>query len=888
MSTGVDGWAKAYGDVLAAWVGGVARHARLVTGAGAVLTLAALIFFVDTIGINTSTSDMLSDELAFRRHANEIDRAFPQTDGTLAVVIDGQTADIADDAALVLGAELRKRPALFKDVYDLKGDPFFRQNGLLYLDVDELSELADRLAEAQPFLSALWRDSSLRGLFRMLGLGIDEALKPGGADAFDLSSTLNAMAEVAEAQNHKRFQQLSWTRLMGGINDTAAADRRRFIVVKPARDQTSLQPGTQAIQAIRQLAGDLGLTPERGLTVRLTGSAALDEEELESVAEGMGLAAVISLVLVLGLLFVGLRSLRLVLANLGTLIAGLILTAAFAALAIGTLNLISVAFAVLFIGLSVDFGIHFALCYREKIWRGYDQHTALAEAARVVGGSLTLCALSAAIAFFAFLPTDYVGLAELGLIAGSGMFIALFANLTLLPALIAMTPLGEGGREAQLILPAAGARAGTAIRRHARAICWVALVLGVAAAAVAPRAEFDFDPLNLKDPNTESVATLFDLMSDGSRNHHTIEVLSADQAAAEALKARLGKIELVDKAVTLASYVPKSQEEKLDIIGDMALFIAPALALAAPAVPLNAQARLDAWAALRTKLQALSERSDAAGAASARRLLAAVSSVVGGDRAATALLDLENRLLAGLPGRLDALNQSLRAEAVTISSLPQQLQARNVAADGRALIEVYPREALSERAAVGRFVDAVRAVAPNAVGSPVVILEAGRTVLRAFAEAGALAVIFIVVLLAFVMRRVRDVAMVFAPLLLAGIWTAAAAALLGVAFNLANVIVLPLLFGLGVAGAIHLVARSRESDGVGEALRTSTPRAVLFSALTTIGSFGSIYLSSHPGTASMGLLLSLAITLTLISTLVFLPALLVVCGLGDKSEETQF
>ncbi|MDD9878090.1 MAG: MMPL family transporter [Magnetovibrio sp.] len=872
-----DRFTTMYRDALAGWVGWVVGRARGVAAFAALLTVVAAAYFVANIEINTSTTDMLSKELPFRQHAQAIDDAFPQTDNTLVVVIDGQTADIADDAALALGQALRQQSKLFTDVYDLKGEAFFRRNGLLYLGLDELNDLGDRLADAQPFLSTLWRDSSLRGFFGMLGQALDHSRESGADNPLKLAAALDAIADVAEAQAAGRFHLFSWTRLMGGGEDTPA-DRRRFIVVKPVLDFASLQPASGAIDTVRRLAMELGLTKERGLRVRLTGSAALDEEELASVETGMGLAAVISLVLVLGLLTIGLRSSVLVVANLLTLISGLICTAAFAILAIGALNLISVAFAVLFIGLSVDFGIHFALRYQEAGRQGYPRDAALREAAGAVGGALTLCAVSAAMAFYAFLPTEYVGLAELGLIAGTGMFIAFAANLTLLPALIALAPNAAARpaapRRAREATP--GARVAALVIGRPRTICAAAALFGIAALIVAPRVQFDFDPLNLKDPNTESVATLLDLVRDGSRHQYKIEVLASDLDAATGLAARLDALDLVDKAITICDFVPADQDEKLEIIADLALFVAPSLARWSGTEALGPGDREAAWKALAPKLEQAGNAGDDALRRAAGRVRTSVSALLDGGGAEVGLLTLENRLLTGLPGRLDALNQSLGAAPVRFETLPAALVRRNVAADGRAMVEVYPKNDLSERAELRRFVAAVREVAPNAAGSPVVILEAGRTVLGAFAEACAIAVIGIVILLALVLRRARDVAFVFAPLLLAALWTIAAAAALGVAFNLANVIVLPLLFGLGVAGGIHLVSRARATEGAHETMRTSTPRAVLFSALTTIGSFGSISLSGHPGTASMGVLLTLAITMTLFATLIFLPALLAV------------
>ena len=424
-------------------------------------------YYVATnIRINTDTADMLSSELPFRRQSQAVSEAFPQFSDTILIVIDGETPDLAEDTAAALTARLRERPDLFGEVYDLLGEPFMRRNGLLYLDVDELFDVSDRLAEAQPFLGTLWRDPSLRGLFRMLELVIDETLKEDGSVPIEIGTALDAMAAVVGAQAAGRFGTLSWQDLMTG-DAGGKSENRRFIVIQPTLDFGSLQPAAAALGAVRDLARDMQLDDAHGVRVRLTGSAALAHEELQSVEEGMGLAAILSLTLVVGLLLVGLRSPRLAAATLATLVMGLIWTAGFATLALGQLNLISVAFAVLFIGLSVDFGIHFGLRYKEGIDRGAGHAAALREAAAGVGGALMLCAVTAAIGFYSFLPTAYVGLAELGLIAGTGMFIALFANTTVLPALLTLAPVSPSANGAGRDRPAT---VQPFIQRHARPI----------------------------------------------------------------------------------------------------------------------------------------------------------------------------------------------------------------------------------------------------------------------------------------------------------------------------------------------------------------------------------------------------------------------------------
>ncbi len=876
--------------LLAGWVRLVHGSARAVLALALLLTAGAAQLTITRIGINTNTTDMLFEELPFRRYDRALSQAFPQFSDNLIVVVEAATPDLADDGARRLAAALAARPALFDEVFYPDGAPFFRRNGLLYLEPGELAALGDRLAEVQPLLAALAADPSLRGLADVLG----QALNEGGANvAAALGRALDSFSETAEALAAERnggapAWPVSWQALLSG-EVPEPADKRRFITVKPVLDFASLEPAAEAISALRALAAELGLTAARGLRVRLTGSAVMFQDELHSLRDGMGLVGLISVVLVVGLLVLGLRSARLVAATLVTLIAGLIWTAGFATLAIGELNLISVAFAVLFIGLSVDFGIHFSLRYREAVEAGAGggpggdlgagggvgagPEAALVEAVRGVGGALTLCAVAAAIGFFAFLPTAYRGVSELGLIAGAGMFIALFANLTVLPAVLSLAPLEPRGRAPRAPL-------GDALQRLARPrprrVIGGALALGLAAAALLPFARFDDDPLNLRDPAAESMTTLFELFDDPRVTPYAAAVLAPSPAAGAALAARLEALPEVASARAISDLVPADQDDKLAMIDEMAVFLGPLFlgplfqGARAPPAPGPEERR----AALDGLREALGE-TEGASAPAARRLADALDRLAedGGGWSPAALLELEGLWLGGLPGRLEALGAALEADRVTLEDLPAALRARYLAADGRARVEVLPAEDLRVPAARARFVDAVRAIAPEVTGAPVTLTEAGRAVIQAFGEAAAYALILIVVLLLVVLRSAWDSLMVLAPLVLAALLTVGATVALDIPFNFANVIVLPLLFGLGVASGIHMVIRARAAGAAG-LLSTSTPRAVLFSALTTIGSFGALALSSHRGTASMGILLTIAITLTMSCTLIVLPALL--------------
>ncbi|KAA5606643.1 MMPL family transporter [Roseospira marina] len=863
---------------LAAWVDTARRYRWGVLALVALLTALSLWAVTTRIGVSTDTSTMLDPDLPFQQQNRAMKDAFPQLGGELVIVIDAATATQADQAAARLTEALAQRDGLFAFVSDLAGDPFFRRNGLLFLSLDEVYALSDTLAEAQPFLGTLWRDPSLRGLADLMGDAADQ-ITAGGLDgvALPLGPVLDRMAAVTTAQSEgDTAARLDWRALIQGDAGGVAA-ARHLILAKPKRSFGSLTPAGDAMRAIRATAQDLGLTPENGVRVRLTGSAAMESEELGSVQTGMDVAGAITFVAVVSLLVLGLRSPRLILATVVTLIVGLCWTAGLAALAVGTLNMISVAFAVLFIGLSVDFGIHFGLRYKEERDRNpgptpADNRAALRAAARGVGPGLALCAVAAAIAFLSFLPTDYRGLAQLGLISGMGMIVAFIANLTVPPALLGQWPV-RPARNAGTGGDPAGRWAGRlegALRRHARTVALVALALGIGAVALAPGARFDFDPLNLRDRGTESVATLFDLLKDPRVTPYTMDILADDLDAADALADRVAALPEVSSAITARDLVPADQDEKLMVIQDMALFLGPALAQEPRPAP-DAAERRQARDALTTALARIAAASEAdpVTQAAAGRLTNALNQLE-----PDTLARVAEALTGDLPPMLTRLRETLAAGPVTLDDLPEALRGRYLAADGRARVEVRPARDPRDPGQLAQFVDAVRAEVPTATGSPVLIRESGRTVMRAFAEAAGLALVGITLVLAVTLRRLRDILLVYAPLTLAALLTVATAALFDLPFNFANVIVLPLLFGLGVASAIHLVHRERAEADVSHAMTSSTPRAVVFSALTTIGSFGSIAASSHPGTASMGVLLTIAIGLTLVCTLGVLPALL--------------
>ena len=650
------------------------------------------------------------------------------------------------------------------------------------------------------------------------------------------------------------------------------------MLAQPSLDNASFARGRPSLSVVENAIATLRTEPAgQGVTARITGDMALRQTELDTVAGSAGIASVLSFLLVSVVLIAGMRSGRLIGAVMGTLVAGLLLAAAVATLSVGQLNLISVTCAVMFFGLGDDFGSHLSLRYQEELRRGLSPVAAVVAASVGVGPALTLSTLCAAIGFMSFVPTDYLGLAEFGIISGLGMFVALAISLTLLPALIVLLKPGPGAAAMQT------EDRGFAVwvERHSRRILIVSGIAAIGSLLALPLVRLDVNPLNLQDETAEAVRTYRDLASRPETSPYSINILAPNLDAARSMVPTLQGLPEVGGVRTLASYVPDDQDAKLAIIGDMALLLGPSLYT--PSNAISAERRRAAGRPCRYARRAGPGDGQGDGKAQAeiRRLDNALERIPADDPAKLAALD--DALTASLPGLLDRLRDGLEVEQpVTVGDIPDSLRREWIASDGRARIEVQPERDISNSRDMQAFAEPIMAVAPTATGAPVTVTEASKVVMGSFREATLLTIGLIAVLLLVIQRSVVSVLLILAPLMLGALYTLAASALLGIPFNFANVIVIPLLFGLGVASSIHMVDRglalARDLPpgrrfGI-DLMLTSTPRAVLVSTLTTATAFATLSLSHHRGLSSMGILLAIAILFTLICSLIVLPSLM--------------
>lgn len=841
------------------------HHPWPVIVAAILMTLAGGYVTATRFAITTETDQLIASRSQWILDKEAYEEAFPQTVRPILAVIDGETPELAEAAAAKLAAALSSHPGpATKSAWRPDGGPFFDRNGLTLLPMDQLKATLAQLEQQGPVLQALSGDPTLRGLTRLIQLGAGQGALSENAKL--VGQLDDVVARVLKGEPAR----LSWQTLMSG----GGADqdrRRRFLLVDPILDFDALEPASNATSQIRKAAADLGLTPDKGVRVRLTGLAPLADEEFATVREGAPLHLGLTVVAIAVILYLALKSGRIIGAVLATTLAGLVMTVGAGLLMVGRFNVISIAVAALFLGLGVDFGIQVAVRYRDERFKLDHAGGAMLTAAEGVGWSLTLAAASLLVGFFSFLPTSFTGVSELGLITGVGMIIAFVASLTLLPALIAV--IGPPGESDSVETPWL-ATVDHWILRHRKLVVVASSALVVAGLPFLFRLEFDANPMHLRSETTEAVSTFLDLTHDPGMTPNTISVLAPSLDAARTLAARLQALPEVQRVVTPATFVPDDQDAKLAAIRATSAELSDIMQDRPPA-PAPTDAEL--VASLRRTAEVLragkpDPKGDAKPDAKAVTDSLAGHLVQLADAAPERRAAAQAALTGGLPDLLRGLRGLLQPERVMFDTLPETLRADWLTKDGRARVEITPKGDANDNAVLERFTEAVKRVTPNVVGAPVDVVESRNLIVRAFATAAVLALVGIFAILTIALRHPRDVALTLGPLVIATIMTLETAYLIGMPLNLANIIALPLMLAVGVNFHIYYMIAWR--NGVADLLASSLTRAIFFSSLTTGVAFGSLWLSHHPGTASMGKLLTISLVFTLAAAFVIVPAFL--------------
>ncbi len=840
------------------------RFAPFVLILSLVLTVASGIYAARHFAINTDINKLISPDLDWRQRDMQIERAFDREKLILAVV-EAPTPELAGAAADALAEKLKTDKKNFEAVQPLGSGEFFARNGLLFLPTEEVARTTGQLEAAAPLIEIMAGDPSIRGLTGALETGL-AGVKRGQANLDNAARPFTYVSETVEKVLARENPTFSWRELVSP-KPLTDADKRSFIEVKPIIDYEALEPGKNATDAIRKAAADLKFAEDYHARVRLTGPIPIANEEYSTVQEGAIVNGVGTVLVVLAILWLALHSAKIIFAVFVNLVIGLALTTAVGLWLVGSLNLLSIAFAVLFVGLGVDFGIQFSVRYRSERFKNDNLAEALAEAARRSAVPLSLAAMATAAGFLCFLPTDYKGIAELGKIAGAGMVIAFISSITALPALLTLlNPPGESEPVGYAFL----APVDKFLEDYRVPIIVGTLLIAVAGLPLLYFMKFDFNPINLRNPHVESIATFLDLRKDPNTGANAINVLTSSEADAKKVEAKLAKLPEVASVRSLDSFVPDEQPAKLKLIEKAAKVLMPVVnpesVDPAPSDGENVES-------LKSSVDALRKTAGdgkGPGAVASRRLAEALQKLADADQATRD--KAQDVFVSPLKATLDGMKALLTAQPVTAKNLPPELVNAWKSKDGLIRVEALPKGDPNDNDNLRRFADAVLAAEPTAIGGPVSILKSGDTIVRAFIHAGIWALVVISVLLWITLRRFSDVLMTMVPLLVAGAVTMEICVLIGLPLNFANIVALPLLLGIGVAFKIYYVVAWR--SGRTNLLQTSLTRAIFFSALTTATAFGSLWLSSHPGTASMGKLLALSFVITLMAVLLFQPALM--------------
>jgi len=840
------------------------RFATVTLLVGLILAVAAGYYTSRHFIINTDINTLISDKMDWRQRDVQFDKAFDR-DATILAVVEAPTPELTGAAAAALEAKLKDDKKNFVSMQPLGSGEFFEKNGLLFLPTEEVGKITGQFESAAPLIEIMAGDPSIRGLTGALETGL-AGVKRGEVKLDNTARPFNLIAQTVEDVLNKGNANFSWHELVSD-KPLSDSDKRAFIEFKPVIDYSALEPGKDATDAIRKAAVDLDFAGKYQARVRLTGPVPIANEEYATVQEGAIFNGIGTVIVVLIILWLALHSAKIIFAVFVNLFVGLSITTAVGLLLVGSLNLLSVAFAVLFIGLGVDFGIQFSVRYRSERFKNDNLVEALGEAARRVAVPLSLAAMATAAGFLCFLPTDYKGISELGEIAGAGMLIAFFSSITVLPAILKLiNPPGESEPVGYAFL----APVDRFLENHRIAIVACTLALVVAGLPLLYFMKFDFNPMNLRNPRAESIATFLDLRKDPNTGANAINVLTHSEADARKIEARLEKLPEVLEVRSLDSFVPQDQPAKLKLIAQGAKVLNPALNPDSIDAPPTDQENVEALKSSVDNLRRTAGDGKGSGAIASKRLADALDKLANSSEAtrnkAQAVFVDPLRIV------LDQLRNAMQAQPITLQNLPPEIVNGWKAKDGLMRVEALPKGDPNDNDNLRKFASAVLAAEPTAIGGPVSILKSGDTVVQAFIHAGIYSLLVIGILLWITLKRFTDVLMTLVPLLVAGAVTMEICVLIGLPLNFANIVALPLLLGIGVAFKIYYIVAWR--SGRTNLLQSSLTRAIFFSALTTATAFGSLWLSSHPGTSSMGKLLALSLVTTLAAVLLFQPALM--------------
>tara|TARA_B100000029_G_scaffold182527_1_gene180134 strand:+ start:3586 stop:6123 length:2538 start_codon:yes stop_codon:yes gene_type:complete len=802
------------------------------------VTLASGCFVYKNISVNTSNTDLLSKELTFRKNDIAFKKEFPKFSNNIIVVIDAKKSDIAKDLASSFYKEIKKNEGeLFNDIFYPEELYFFKKNGLLYLSIEELETRLDEMASYQPFITRLSNDQTLYGLLNTINLFLS-------ADLSD--SHVNQINKLLK--NLTEQKSLTWGDLFSFENES---NYREIIYLQPKLNFSKFFPSENSLifleKQIETIKKNYKHAESSDFNIRLTGTVPMEQDELNTLGGGAKIGITISLILVFMFLLYAFKNSIYLFASFITLLIGLIWTTSSALFFFNELNLISIAFAILFIGLGIDFSIHYLL--RTYEFSSKEIKNLLFSTNKSIANALLLTAIAIAIGFFSFAFTSFQGLAQLGIIAGTGMFISLFLTLFFLPSFLILIRkffnknfnynLNNNLRSFHF------ANFMSFFKNNSNIFFTISLIFLLFSIFNLKNIKFHNDPLELRNQESTSVVTMNELIKNRDVNPNSVDVLVKSISEGIELKNNLSYSDKIKEVNFFEDLVPKNQDEKIEIINQFKIFF--------PEIKIDE--------ATNTKEINIRKKED--------ELLINIEDKINEKYKSSIDLSyikkLKERKLSDdifyfFKKNINKFNDSLKVEKIIQDNIPESLKSRYIGVNGTIRLEIVPSENLNKQINKKEFIEYVYKTAPNVSGGAFTTYEAGKTIISSFKEAMTISIFLTTLFLFVILRNFKKVFIVFINLVAALLFSLSFLTLSGLNLNFANIIALPLLFGLGAATSIQTILRIDKFKTLDEYfLNSTTPRAIVFSLLTTLGTFFVLSLSSHVGTASMGKLLIISI-----------------------------
>jgi len=801
------------------------------------ITFLALFSTFQNLSINTSTDSLIDDQLTFKINQKKLKKHFKVLNNNILIRIKGNNSKKIENIFFEIEKKLDQREE-FDFYYSPNYDKFFKSNFFSLLSEKQKIDFVDQLYQFQPFISELNNNKKLEGFNNF----IDLVLK--GQNTNEIKSLDIVFKNFILALNTRT--QVDWKKILRNDLDEI------FILLSVNDNYLDLNGFSLTYNFLKSLREKYN---SQNVNIQFTGGLIIDHEEIKSVSSGAALSGLLSIILVSIILYASLKKIKLIFCLIVSILIGLFITTGITSVIIGSLNLISVAFAVLFIGLSVDFGIQVFLRILENQKENIGLENFKSELSSV-SRTITIASIPSIVGFLSFVPTKYTGLSELGIISAIGLFVGLLVNILFLPAIYSLIKNSDSviiERKKNKLWQ----RFSNLILSNKNYLLFTLLIISIYNFTFIKSISFDSDAMKLKDQELQSVLLAKELIEKNPTSDYIISIVEKKEIDSSKLKDLLNNSN-IQEIRSLDTLFTEYKSENLDYLKFL-------ITTGVSKEFYSSPEEFDRFQNLLIKIKNL--KIDNISNIS-EELINKLSQI---DANKKEIKNIEELFFIKFNDLNNIILTTGDKKYKNYDEIPDYYKNRFESLDGFYRYEVIPSKDVNRKENLEEFVDSVQRFYPDATGMPVVQLEAGKIVKKSFIYAFIFSFIITFFYLLMIFKNLYKVLLCIFSLLTALILLIFLMIVFKIDLNFANMISLPLLFSLGISYPIYFVTRLSEKGNVTRVFASNTPLAIFTSSLTTICSFGTLFFSSHQGTSSMGLLLFISLLTTLISSLIFLP-----------------